>query len=205
MGDKLDPEDKAEVFHLGGDLCIGTTAVSYDHAGVVDGAPRTTPLHEEEGFAEKDLGLEAGEGGVVLDEDLSGVGKHETGTLGLEFSSAQFHRMGRGVVLCLCPRLKRIGSRSLFPCLLPQVEIPDDPGKRTVGDVLSMGIAQNLLDPDGIAFTKLKGFLDQGSQVFVVGRSWRSWLSLAPKYPSDRVSGHPQNPADFPDPDFLLL
>ena len=89
MGDKPDPEDLAKVFHLRGDLCIGTAAMGHDHRGIVDGAPGACAIHEEEGFPEKDLGLEAGEGWVILDKELSGVGKDQAGALGLYLFPSQ--------------------------------------------------------------------------------------------------------------------
>ena len=55
-----------------------------DDACVVDDAAGTCPLHEPEGGIEEDPRLEAGEGGVVLDEELPRVGEDQSRALGLD-------------------------------------------------------------------------------------------------------------------------
>jgi hypothetical protein len=62
---------------------------------------------------------------------------------------------GGGVVLRLLTRAKLVGTATLLSRLFPQLEISHDPSKRTIGDNMSMGVLENLLGPDSIAFTKL--------------------------------------------------
>ena len=68
-GNERDPEDLAEPIHLGGNLRIRAAAVGHDGARVLDDAARTGAVHEREDGIEKDPALEAGKGGVILDED----------------------------------------------------------------------------------------------------------------------------------------
>jgi len=70
MGNELDPKNLAEPFHLRGHLCLGARAMSHDDAGVVDDTSRAGSLHKAKGGIEKDPGLEAGEGRVILDKEL---------------------------------------------------------------------------------------------------------------------------------------
>jgi len=73
MGEEGDPKDLAKAFHLRSNLCLRATAVSDQDARIVDDTPRAGAVHELKGFVEKDPGLEAGEGRVILDKKLSGV------------------------------------------------------------------------------------------------------------------------------------
>ena len=73
MGDKLDSKDLAKALHLRGNLRLRARAMSHDDAGVVDDTARTDALHELKGPIEKDSGLEACEGRIILDKELSGV------------------------------------------------------------------------------------------------------------------------------------
>ena len=71
MGDERDIKHLPEAFHLRGNLRRGARAMSHDDAGVVDDTSRAGSLHELKRLIEKDPGLEAGEGRVILDEKLS--------------------------------------------------------------------------------------------------------------------------------------
>lgn len=83
MGDKRDPEDMAEAFYLRGNVCLRATAVSHQDARIVDDTPRAGAAHELKGRIEKDPGLEAGEGRVILGKKSSGVSEDQARTLGL--------------------------------------------------------------------------------------------------------------------------
>ncbi len=71
---------------------------------------RAGAVHEPKGLIEKDPGLEACEGRVILDKELSGVTEDQPRTLGLDLLFTHEHLMGRRIVLHLLARTKFIGS-----------------------------------------------------------------------------------------------
>ena len=83
--------------------------MSHDDAGVVNDTSQAGSLHKLKRLIEKDPGLEAGEGRVILDKELPGVTEDQPGTLGLDLPLTQDHLMGRGIVLHLLARTKFIG------------------------------------------------------------------------------------------------
>ena len=89
MRDKLDPKDMAEALHLRGNVCIRTTAMGDDHAGVINNTGRAGPTQKLEGFCEEDLGLKAGKCGIVLDEESPGITQNQSCTLSLNLLFAK--------------------------------------------------------------------------------------------------------------------
>lgn len=83
MGREPHPKDVAKPFHLRSDLCIGTRAVGHQDARVVDDTARAGAVHEVKRGIEKDPGLEAGEGRIVLDKEFSGVSEDQSRALSL--------------------------------------------------------------------------------------------------------------------------
>lgn len=77
MRDEPNTEQRAKARHLGRDQGVGSAATDDDHRGVVDGAARASALHEAQGLGQKGLGLEAGEGRVVLDKEPAAVSQHQ--------------------------------------------------------------------------------------------------------------------------------
>ena len=76
MRDEPNIEQLAKTHHLGRNQGVGSAATGDDHRGVVDGAARASALHEAKGLGQKGLGLEAGEGRVVLDKQPATVSQH---------------------------------------------------------------------------------------------------------------------------------
>jgi len=70
MGDELDRKHLPEAFHFRSNFGLGARAVSHEDAGVVDDTSRAGSLHELKRTIEKDPGLEAGEGRVILEKEL---------------------------------------------------------------------------------------------------------------------------------------
>jgi len=199
MGDEGDPEDLAEAFHLRGNICLRAAAVSHKDARIVDDTPRADAIHELKGRIEKDPGLEAGEGRVILDKKSSGVSEDQPRTLGLHLLSTQKHNLGGSIVLHLLPRSKRIGSGTMFSLLLPQIEVAYDPGQGTIGNAVAVLVLEDLLNPDHIALGGFEGLMDDGGNLLEGGFSKRCLLPLPPDDPSDRVSRDFEDLADLPD------
>ena len=205
MGEEGDPKDLAEAFHLRGNLCIRAAAVSHQDARIVDDTPRAGAVHELKGFVEKDPGLEAGEGRVMLDKKLSGVSEDQPRTLGLPLVSTQQHNMGGSIVLHLLARTKLIGSRAMLYVVLPQIEASDDSGQGTVGDPTAILILQDLLYPDHIALSDFEYLREERRNLLVGGFPPRSLLPLSPDDPSDRGTREFKDLADLPDGHSLLI
>jgi len=113
MGHKPCAEDLSEALHLGGDSGIGTGALSDNDAGVVDDTPLAGASHETEGLREEVAGFETGEGGVVLNEGSSAVGKDKGGALGGNGFTRNKEPVGGGVVLSLLSGSKAVGAHPL--------------------------------------------------------------------------------------------
>lgn len=156
VGDEGDPKDLAETFHFGGHLGLGAAAVSHDDAGVVNNTPWAGALHEAKGGIEKDPGLEAGKGRVILDIELSGITEDQPGTLGLDLFPIDKHLVGRGVVLHFLARPKDIDSGTAFFLIFSQIQTAHDSGQGAVGDLLAVFVLQDLLNPDDIASRALE-------------------------------------------------
>ena len=80
-----------------------TLVLSMIHRGQVPSMNRKARI-------EKDPGLEAGEGRVILDKELPGVTEDQPRTLGLDLLFTHEHLMGRSIVLHLLARTKFISS-----------------------------------------------------------------------------------------------
>jgi len=108
--DKLKAEDLSEGGHLRGHHGIRSTARGHHHIAVIDHAASGAPVHKTQRLAQKGLGLEAGEARKVADEDATGIGEHQGGTLGLDGAIIQLEAMRRGIELHLLPHPKMIAS-----------------------------------------------------------------------------------------------
>jgi hypothetical protein len=82
MGHKGGAEVLGEGLDLRGHHRVGPGACGHEHTGVVDHTARTDPVGKAKRFAEKSLGLEAGKGREVLEEQQPAVGQYERGALG---------------------------------------------------------------------------------------------------------------------------
>lgn len=85
------------------------------------------PSMQAKGLGQKGLGLEAGEGRVVLDKQPATVSQHQTGALGGERFLPQPEPMGRSVVLHLLAGAEGIEAAALFRAA--QRLLPDEPGQ----------------------------------------------------------------------------
>ena len=199
MGDELDPKDLAETFHFRGHLGLRATAVSHDDAGVVNDTSPAGAVHEAKGGIEKDPGLEAGEGRVVLDKELPGVTEDQPGTLGLDLLAPDEHLMGRSIVLHFLAGTKFIGPGTTFFLILSQIQAAHDSGQGAVGDVMAVFSLEDLVNPDDIARGAFEYLREDGRDLLVGGFFLRPVWPFLPDDPSDRVSGDFKELTDLPD------
>ena len=190
-----DGEDCTEALHLRGNIRIGTCAVGDDDARIVDDAAGTGAVHEPEGRIEKGPRLEAGKGGIVLDEEFSGVGKDEPCALGFDLFLPKDYLVGRGVVLHLLTRAKGIGTDANVT-ILPEVEVSDDPRERAVGNRVA-ALLQDLLHPDHIAPGAFEQLTHQGEELIVARSPLRPGVPCSPDHPPDGGPGTVEDAADL--------
>jgi hypothetical protein len=205
MGNEIDRKNLAEPFDLRCDFGLGARAMSDDDAGVVNDTSQAGAFHEPKGRIEKDPGLEASEGRVILDKEFPGVTEDQPRTLGLDFLVPEEHLVGRGIVLHLLAWAKLISSRTAFLLILSQIEVSHDPGQSAVGDGMAAFAFEDLLNPHDIALRAFEYLLDDGRKLLVGRWSLRSPLPLAPDHSADRVSGELKGLADLSDLHPLLI
>ena len=158
-------------------------------------------LHIPESGIEEDPRLEAGESGVVLDEEPLRVGEDQARALSLDQLVPYHYLMRRGIVLHLFAGTEGIGAGALMP-ILPEIEIPHDPREGAVGDMVALAI-QDLPDSHGVARCDGEGLTDGGREVLVAGSSVR-YLPRPPYHPLDGVPGYFEDLPDLSERDAPL-
>lgn len=166
MGHKSGAEDLCQGLHLGSNLCIGTSAVGNKDTGVVDGASLRGAVHEAEGLGEKVSGLEAGEAGIVLDENPSAVGEDEGRATGGNCFVAQKEFMGGGVVLSFLSRCEAVGADPVFDVAF-ELGLAHQMGEGAVGDIQAVLFLEQLPDSDHIALAPDQELCGKLGQLFV--------------------------------------
>jgi hypothetical protein len=171
VGAEFEPQRAGKRGHLGSDEGILAGTAGEHHAGVVDHAHRTDPVHEACGLEQELLGLEAAVARVILDEQAARVGQHQTGTLGAHALLAQAHAVRRGVVLHLLARTEGIfpGARRRRA----QPRLPHPARERAVGDFEIVFGGEQLLHAHHVALSALEGRLQIGEGEAVVRRLLR--------------------------------
>jgi len=98
-------------------------------------------------------------------------------------------------VLHLLTRTKGVGTDAGL-VILPQVEVPDDPGQGAVGDAVAV-VLQDLLHPDHVALCACEQLTDKGGELLVGRVSLRFLVPLPPDHPPDRGPGEFEDAADL--------
>src|SRR5271157_825590 len=151
MGYKDDSKDSAERLHFRSHLGVRTAAAGDNHRRVVNHDPITDPVYKLKRLGQEDLGLESGEAGIVLNEELSGIGQDKSSALACRWLSTQYHPVGRGIVLHLLSRTKGVHSGS-YLLRFPEALVPGDPSQGAVSDSYSL-VCKDLLDPNPVSPT----------------------------------------------------
>ena len=158
--------------HLGGDDGVRAGAVSDDDAGVVDHAARTSPVHEPRRLEKEVFGLEARKSGIVLDEQPTRIGQHQSGTLRGDHLTGDRHAVRRCVMLRLSARGELIFAGTLWRAA--QSHFSDPTRQRAVGYVKIILLGEQLLDAHHITARTAEGILESGQRLRVARRRGRA-------------------------------
>ena len=160
VGDKTHGIDAAESLHLGGDGCVGSASVCHDHRGVVDDDNGGYGIEIVQGVCQETLGFEAGETGVVLEEEHAAESEGKGCTLGGDGFFVDDESMGGCVVLCFGPGHIVIGAAG---CLFrpSQLSLANQSGEGGVGHLPAVFGGEQLLNQHGIAFAADKELFEE--------------------------------------------
>lgn len=157
MRPKMKIVDPGKGLHFRGERGIWASAVTDNHAGIIDHTAVASALHICHGLSQKCFAFKPGKSRVVLDKKLTAIGQGKASALGSKQTATYFESMRRSVMLHLRARLKMVASGPLLRGDA-QLIFTDQPGKALVGDCDIIAGQKFLLNPNDVALAVTEQF-----------------------------------------------
>jgi hypothetical protein len=200
VGAEGKPQRAGEGVHFGSDDSVRAGAGGEDDAGVVDNAHGASAIHEAHRLAQEVFGLEAGEAGVVLNEQPARIGQDQARALHGDRLVCHHQTVRRGVVLHLLAGSEVILARA--PRRSAQPRLSDPARQGAVGNFHAF-LSEQLLDADHVAAGAREGVLELGQYLRLAGR--RSGGAALAQDAAHRITREFQQAADLVQAPALLL